>query len=125
MIFRNPPVLINSCLTSHAADYKFSLTIYLLVYSNIGKKYPEEWASTILAIVAIFVTSPVYYFYRKGPQIRMHSKFAQQVAKDREKQLQRRKSKPAEQQVEQAEKPRGPAEVEEGGIEYYRETGRL
>jgi hypothetical protein len=61
------------------------------VYSNIGKKYPEEWASTILGILALVVTAPVYYFYKKGPEIRMKSKFAQQVAKDREKQLKRRK----------------------------------
>ena len=62
------------------------------MYSNIGKKYPEEWASTILGILAIFITSPVYYFYKKGPQIRMRSKFAQQVARDREKQLKKRQS---------------------------------
>ena len=62
------------------------------MYSNIGKKYPEEWASTILAILALFITSPIYYFYKKGPEIRMRSKFAQQVAKDRAKQLERRKS---------------------------------
>ena len=42
--------------------------------------------------LAIFVTSPVYYFYKKGPQIRMKSKFAQQVAKDRQAQLERRRS---------------------------------
>lgn len=63
----------------------------ITVYSNIGKKYPEEWASTILGILAIFITAPVYYFYKKGPQIRMRSKFAQQVAKDRENQLNRRR----------------------------------
>ena len=62
------------------------------MFSNIGKKYPTEWASTILAILAMFIVAPLYYFYRKGPEIRMKSKFAQQVAKDRAKQLERRKS---------------------------------
>ena len=61
------------------------------MYSNIGKKYPEEWASTILAILALIITCPIYYFYRNGERIRMNSKFAQQVAKDREAQLKRRK----------------------------------
>jgi hypothetical protein len=61
------------------------------MFSNIGKTYPEEWASTILAILAVFITSPVYYFYKKGPQIRLNSKFAQQVAEDRKRQLQRRR----------------------------------
>ena len=60
------------------------------MYSYIGKKHPLEWASTILAIIALFVTAPVYYFYKKGPEIRMKSKFAQKVAKEREKNLQKR-----------------------------------
>ena len=62
------------------------------MYSNIGKTHPTEWASTILAIIAIFVTSPIYYFYRKGPDIRSRSKFAQQVMQERKKQHERRKS---------------------------------
>ena len=33
---------------------------HLPVYANIGKKHPQAWASTILAIVSIFVTTPIY-----------------------------------------------------------------
>ena len=53
------------------------------MYSNIGKKYPEEWASTILAIISLFVTVPIFYFYRKGPEIRKKSKFANEIAEAR------------------------------------------
>ena len=55
------------------------------MYSNIGKKYPLEYASTILAIFAVFVTTPIYYFYRDGPEIRKRSKFAAEIAEAREK----------------------------------------
>lgn len=34
------------------------------MYSNIGKKYSVEWASTILAVLALLVTVPVVYFLR-------------------------------------------------------------
>lgn len=55
------------------------------MYSNIGKQYPLEWASTILAIIALFVTTPVFYFYKHGEEIRKRSKFAAQIAKERER----------------------------------------
>ncbi|KAL9616641.1 MAG: hypothetical protein Q9160_008497 [Pyrenula sp. 1 TL-2023] len=55
------------------------------MYENIGKKYPMEWASTILAIIAIFVTTPIYYFKKHGPEIRMRSKFAKEIAEARER----------------------------------------
>ena len=54
------------------------------MYSNIGKKYPLEWASTILAIIALLVTTPVFYFYKHGAEIRKRSKFASEIAKARE-----------------------------------------
>lgn len=54
------------------------------MYANIGKKYPLEWASTILGILAIFVTTPIFYFYKNGPAIRMKSKFAKEIAEARE-----------------------------------------
>jgi len=55
------------------------------VFSNIGKRYPEEWASTILGIIAIIVVAPVYYFYKNGPAIREGSKFAKEIAEQRKK----------------------------------------
>ena len=59
------------------------LTDTVTVYSNIGKKHPLEWASTILALLAFLVTIPIYVFYWKGPIIREKSKFAQVLASDR------------------------------------------
>ncbi|KAK9770453.1 putative Major facilitator superfamily domain-containing protein [Seiridium cardinale] len=53
------------------------------MYENIGER-PLEYASTILAIIALFVTAPVFYFYKHGPEIRMRSKFASEIAKARE-----------------------------------------
>ena len=55
------------------------------MYQNIGEKYPLEWASTILAILSILVTTPIFYFYRNGPAIRKRSKFAAEIAEAREK----------------------------------------
>ena len=54
------------------------------VYSNIGNKYKLEWPSTILAIISLFVTLPIYYFYSHGAEIRKGSKFAAEIAKARE-----------------------------------------
>jgi hypothetical protein len=50
------------------------------MYSNIGKSHPLSWASTILGVIAIFVTVPIFYFYRNGGKIRLNSKFASQIA---------------------------------------------
>jgi hypothetical protein len=55
------------------------------VSSNIGKSHPLEWASTILAIVSIFVTVPIFYFYRNGKTIREKSKFAAEIEEQRKK----------------------------------------
>lgn len=52
------------------------------LYSNLGPM-SVEWASTLLAFLAILVTIPIYVFYYKGPQIRARSKFAQTLASDR------------------------------------------
>lgn len=63
------------------------------MYSNIGGKWHLQWASTILAIIAILVTIPIYIFYWRGPQIRERSKFAQMLAADREANAGRRVSR--------------------------------
>jgi len=55
------------------------------MYSNIGKSHPLEWASTILAIISIFVTAPVFYFYKNGKKIREKSKFAKEIEESRKK----------------------------------------
>ncbi|WFD00020.1 hypothetical protein MYAM1_002766 [Malassezia yamatoensis] len=52
------------------------------MYSNIGTLH-TEWASTILAILAVFIVMPVYLFYWKGEQIRARSPFAQEIMKAR------------------------------------------
>jgi hypothetical protein len=53
------------------------------MYSNIGKSHPLEWASTILGVISIFVTLPIFYFYRNGKKIRERSKFAQEIEMER------------------------------------------
>jgi hypothetical protein len=49
------------------------------MFTNIGNTFPYAWASTILACVSIFVTVPIYYFYRNGDEIRERSPFAKQM----------------------------------------------
>ncbi|RMJ27215.1 multidrug transporter [Aspergillus sp. HF37] len=63
------------------------------MYTNIGGELHLQWASTILGILAIFVTAPIYIFYWKGPQIRGNSKFAKSLAADRERNAGRRISR--------------------------------
>lgn len=57
-------------------------------YENVG---PEDrhlvYPSTILACLAFIVIIPIYIFYWKGPQIRMRSKFAQELEKGRRERL--------------------------------------
>ena len=56
------------------------------LYENIpSKKNPRhlQYATTILACLAVVVTLPIYLFYWKGPYIREKSKFAQVLASDR------------------------------------------
>jgi MFS family permease len=55
------------------------------MYQNIGSKYHLQWASTLLGCVGFLVLIPIYVFYWKGPAIRAKSKFAQQLAADRER----------------------------------------
>ncbi|KAF2843121.1 MFS general substrate transporter [Patellaria atrata CBS 101060] len=53
---------------------------------------PVEYASTILACIAVVVTVPIYIFYKKGPQIRARSNFAQSIGQQRVQVAKRRKS---------------------------------
>lgn len=53
------------------------------MYENIPGR-PLEYASTILACLALLVTIPIYIVYKKGPEIRAKSKFAQSLDKTRE-----------------------------------------
>ncbi|KAJ5966272.1 Major facilitator superfamily domain general substrate transporter [Penicillium waksmanii] len=62
------------------------------MYTNIGQKYHLQWASTILGCIGFLVLIPIYVFYWKGPEIRKKSKFAQQLAADREIHTERRRS---------------------------------
>lgn len=64
------------------------------MYSNIGNKFPVEYASTILAGLSVLVVMPIYVFYWYGPQIRARSKFAQALARQRADNQGRRVSKP-------------------------------
>jgi hypothetical protein len=59
-------------------------------YENVG---PEDrklvYPSTILACLAVLVIIPIYVFYWKGPQIRMKSRFAQELEIARRERLQK------------------------------------
>jgi MFS-type transporter involved in bile tolerance (Atg22 family) len=50
------------------------------LYKNIPGR-PVQYASTILACLAFVVTIPIYIVYKKGPEIRAKSKFAQTLDK--------------------------------------------
>ncbi|WRT69369.1 uncharacterized protein IL334_006353 [Kwoniella shivajii] len=55
-------------------------------YNNIGGasyRLHLEWPSTILAIIAGFVTIPIFIFYYKGAYFRERSKFAMTLAGER------------------------------------------
>jgi hypothetical protein len=54
------------------------------MYENIPGR-PLEYATTILACISVVVTLPIYVFYRKGPEIREKSKFAQSIDASRTK----------------------------------------
>lgn len=53
------------------------------LYTNLSDTHPLQWASTLLAFLAILVTIPIYVFYIYGPQIRARSKFALTLESDR------------------------------------------
>jgi len=59
------------------------------MYTNIPGR-PLEYATTILACLAVVVTLPIYVFYKKGPVIRERSKFAQSLDENRQKSKARR-----------------------------------
>lgn len=60
------------------------------MYSNIPGR-PLEYASTILACLAILVTIPIYIVYWKGPDIREKSKFALSLDKSRQTSKEKRR----------------------------------
>jgi len=53
------------------------------LYTGISQVNPLEWASTLLAALAVCVVLPVYVIYAKGPAIRRKSKFAETMAEKR------------------------------------------
>jgi len=75
------------------------------MYQNIPGR-PLEYASTILACLALLVTIPIYIVYWKGPQIRAKSKFAQSLDQSREvgKEKRRKMSLVGEAETERREK---------------------
>jgi len=150
-----------------------ALTLIDPVFSNIGKTgpFPQAWASLILAIVAIFVTTPVFvgprpsqgpggglppppspppppelpypasghaclalssllslfelpcdykltvvqYFYRHGERIRLNSKFASQIAEQRDREFEEDEKKNVPD--EHIERTGDDAEFNRGGAE--------
>ncbi|GKT61906.1 major facilitator superfamily transporter [Colletotrichum tofieldiae] len=70
------------------------------LYENIGDSRHTEYASTVLACLALLVTIPVYLIYWKGPVIRERSKFAQSLHADRRAKGGRRVVEAPEEQLE-------------------------
>lgn len=60
------------------------------LYKNIPGR-PVQYASTLLACLAVLVTIPIYVVYWKGPEIRAKSKFAQSLDKSREERTEKRR----------------------------------
>ncbi|KAK8857233.1 MFS general substrate transporter [Apiospora arundinis] len=61
-------------------------------YESVGpKEYHLVYPSTILACMGVIFIIPIYIFYWKGPQIRLRSKFAQELEKSRQERLSRKK----------------------------------
>ncbi|CAD0109990.1 unnamed protein product [Aureobasidium uvarum] len=61
-------------------------------YTNIGGEHHLEYASTILACIALLLVVSVYVIYWKGPVLRKRSPFAQQLSSAREENGGRRSS---------------------------------
>ncbi|KAK7966283.1 MFS transporter [Apiospora aurea] len=61
-------------------------------YESVGpKEYHLIYPSTILACMGVIFIIPIYVFYWKGPQIRLRSKFAQELERSRQERLSRKK----------------------------------
>ncbi|KAK8066808.1 MFS multidrug transporter [Apiospora hydei] len=61
-------------------------------YESVGpKEYHLVYPSTILACMGVIFIIPIYVFYWKGPQIRLRSKFAQELERSRQERLSRKK----------------------------------
>lgn len=71
----------------------FSLSGHGIVYENVGGEDRHlVYPSTILACLAVAVVIPIYVFYWKGPQIRLKSKFAQELEKARQARMRKKRS---------------------------------
>ncbi|GCF01654.1 hypothetical protein ZYGM_000213 [Zygosaccharomyces mellis] len=57
------------------------------LYNNIGGKFHYQWGSTLLGCLSIICSIPIYIFYWKGPLIRKKSKFAQEIARSLEDEM--------------------------------------
>lgn len=77
-----------------ARDFLAGIAAYYAtpLYSNVGGEYKLEYASTILACLAVVVEIPIYIFYWKGEWFRSRSKFAQTLNAGGDKQGGRRVS---------------------------------
>lgn len=65
------------------------------------------YPSVILSCLAVLVIIPVYYFYFKGANLRMKSRFAQELEIGRRKRMEKRRSTAAGMRGSMAEKAGG------------------
>lgn len=59
----------------------------------MGYPHSIQYATLFLALVAVFVTTPIIYFYINGEKIRMSSKFAARIAEQRDAEEEEEKKK--------------------------------
>ena len=65
------------------------------------------YPSVILSCLAVLVIIPVYYFYFRGANLRLKSKFAQELEIGRRKRMEKRRSTAAGMRGSVAEKAEG------------------
>lgn len=75
-----------------------------IVY-EVFSHHTLEWPSTILGVIAIFVTVPIFVFYFKGEYFRDRSKFAKTLASERQAFGKRASNARRKNKVEKVEEP--------------------
>lgn len=69
----------------------------------MGYPHSIQYASLLLALVAIFVTSPIIYFYLNGERIRKASKFASRIQEQRDAEAEEEKKGGGSARVQEAQ----------------------
>ncbi|KAH8883777.1 hypothetical protein GQ53DRAFT_881869 [Thozetella sp. PMI_491] len=85
MIFTSLVGIANYAIYQSSIDYTVAAYGVYAASATGGNDFapllnqPLEYASTFLAILTLCMTLPLFYFYKKGPEIRSRSKFAVEI----------------------------------------------